>query len=232
MIEALGQRYGLAESELRQLRALVDRVATDSEAPTSVTDRDRIVRDHVGDSLVALELPEVRAATTLADLGSGAGFPGLPLAIALTQSAISLVESNGRKCAFMARTAAACAIANAFVVNARAEEWQAGLATCDVVVARALAPLAVVAEYAAPLLRPGGTLVVWRGRRDPGDEAAGARAAALLGLDPLPPVPVQPYIGARHRHLHPLVKVAETPDRFPRRPGVARKRPLGGPSDR
>jgi 16S rRNA (guanine527-N7)-methyltransferase len=232
LIEALGQRYGLAESELHRLRALVDRVATDSEAPTSVRERDRIVHDHLADSLVALELPEVRAAMTLADLGSGAGFPGLPLAIALERSAVNLVESNGRKCAFMARTAAACAISNAFVVNARAEEWQAGLLTCDVVMARALAPLAVVAEYAAPLLRPGGTLVVWRGRRDPAEEAAGARAAALLGLDPLPPVPVQPYSGALHRHLHPLIKVAETPDRFPRRPGIARKRPLGGPSDR
>ena len=95
------------------------------------------------------------------------------------------MESNGRKCAFLARTVEACAIANAAVVNARAEEWQAGLGRCDVVMARALAPLAVVAEYAAPLLRLGGTLVVWRGRRDPVDEVAGARAAALLGLESL-----------------------------------------------
>jgi len=142
------------------------------------------------------------------------------------------VESNGRKCAFLARTVEACAIANAAVVNARAEEWQAGLGRCDVVMARALAPLAVVAEYAAPLLRLGGTLVVWRGRRDPVDEVAGARAAALLGLESLPPVRVQPYAGAMRRHLHPIVKVAATPPRFPRRPGMARKRPLGSPSDR
>ncbi len=126
MIEALGQRYGLAAPELDQLRSLVDRVATDAEAPTSVTDRAGILRDHVADSLVALELPEVRGATALADLGAGAGFPGLPLAIALPQSAVSLLESNGRKCAFMQRTAAVCSIANVEVVNARAEEWQAG----------------------------------------------------------------------------------------------------------
>jgi 16S rRNA (guanine527-N7)-methyltransferase len=232
VIEALGRRYGIVEPELRQLRELVDCVAADSKAPTSVTDRGGILRDHVADSLVALELPEVRAATTLADLGSGAGFPGLPLAIALPRSEVSLVESNGRKCAFLARTIAACAIANAVVVNARAEEWQAGVGRCDLVMARALAPLSVVAEYAAPLLRLGGTLFVWRGRRDPGDEAAGARAAALLGLESLPPVPVGPYAGAVHRHLHPMVKVKATPARFPRRPGMARKRPLGKPSDR
>ncbi|MFZ0043166.1 MAG: hypothetical protein WAK93_17795, partial [Solirubrobacteraceae bacterium] len=79
-------------------------------------------------------------------------------------------------------------------------------------------------------------LVAWRGRRDPGDEDAGARAAADLGLEPSPPVRVTPYPGALHRHLHVMVKVAPTPERFPRRPGVARKRPLGGlkavPSDR
>jgi 16S rRNA (guanine527-N7)-methyltransferase len=102
------------------------------------------------------------------------------------------------------------------------------LGRCDLVTARALASLPVVAEYAAPLLRLGGTLIVWRGRRDPADEAAGARAAALLGLESLPPVQVQPYSGAVNRHLHPMLKVAATPARFPRRPGIARKRPLGG----
>jgi 16S rRNA (guanine527-N7)-methyltransferase len=229
LIEALGQRYGLAEPQLRQVRAVVECVATDPRAPTSVTDRDLIIRDHVADSLVALELPAVRATKALADLGSGAGFPGLPLAIALPQSTVNLIESNGRKCAFLQRTVGASAIANAATVNARAEEWRAGVGTCDLVMARALAPLPVVAEYAAPLLRLGGTLIVWRGRRDPGDEAAGARAAVLLGLEILAPVPVKPYAGAAHRHLHPMVKVAATPARFPRRPGVARKRPLGGP---
>ena len=102
-----------------------------------------------------------------------------------------------------------------------------GSGCCDLVTARALAPLAVVAEYAAPLLALGGTLVAWRGRRDPVDEAAAGRAAAELGLEAREPIHVEPYPGALHRHLHVMVKVAPTPDRFPRRPGVARKRPLG-----
>jgi 16S rRNA (guanine527-N7)-methyltransferase len=117
-------------------------------------------------------------------------------------------------------------------VHARAEEWADGLGACDLVTARALAPLAVVAEYAAPLLTVGGTLVAWRGRRDPDDEAVGARAAVELGLEPGTVIRVEPYPGALHRHLHVLRKVAPTPDRFPRRPGMARKRPLGGASDR
>ena len=211
---------------------LLDFVAGDPEAPTTVTDRDGILRDHLADSLVALELPEVRAATAVADLGSGAGFPGLPLAIALPAARVSCVESNGRKCAFITGAAEACGAGNATVVPGRAEEWAAGRGACDLVTARALAPLAVVTEYAAPLLTVGGSLVAWRGRRDPDEEAAASRAAGELGLEPGPVIRVEPYPGALHRHLHVMRKVAPTPERFPRRAGMARKRPLGGTSDR
>lgn len=227
-------RYELPDEAAGQLTALADCVAGDPEAPTTVTDRDGILRDHLADSLVALDLPEVRAATAIADLGSGAGFPGLPLAIALPAARVTCVESVGRKCVFITRAAEACGAGNAVAVHARAEEWAAagGRNAFDLVTARALAPLAVVAEYAAPLLTLGGTLVAWRGRRDPEDEASGARAAAELGLEPGPVIRVEPYPGALHRHLHVMRKAAPTPDRFPRRPGMARKRPLGGASDR
>jgi 16S rRNA (guanine527-N7)-methyltransferase len=211
---------------------LLELVAGNPEAPTTVMGHDAILRDHLADSLVALELPEVRAATVIADLGAGAGFPGLPLAIALPDARVSLVESTGRKAAFIAAAIEACALGNAAAVHARVESWSQGLESCDLVTARALAPLAVVAEYAAPLLTAGGWLVAWRGRRDPDDEAAGARAAAELGLEPRAVTRVEPYPGALHRHLHLVRKIAPTPDRFPRRPGMARKRPLGGASDR
>ena len=121
---------------------------------------------------------------------------------------------------------------NAAAVHARARPGPRAWRRCDLVTARALAPLAVVAEYAAPLLAVGGALVAWRGRRDPEDEAAAARAAAELGLEPGTVTRVEPYPGALNRHLHVMRKVAPTPDRFPRRPGMARKRPLGGASDR
>lgn len=233
----LARRHGIAEPALLPLQALLQLVASDSSAPTTVRDAPAVLRDHLADSLVALDLDRVRKASAIADLGAGAGFPGLPLAIALPGSSVALVESNARKCAFMARAVDVCSVANAEVVNARAETWRGGLGRCDLVTARALAPLAVVAEYAAPLLRIGGALVAWRGRRDSDDEAAGARAAAQLGLEPAAPVKVEPYPGALHRHLHTMVKVADTPERFPRRPGIARKRPLGSsvpaaPSDR
>jgi 16S rRNA (guanine527-N7)-methyltransferase len=232
VISALVARYALTEPAAGQLEALVQLVATDPAVPTTVTDPAGILRDHVADSLVALELPVVRDASSIADLGSGAGFPGLPLAIALPTARVSLVEGNGRKCAFMAAAVAACGAHNATPVHVRAEAWPDGIGSFDLVTARALAPLSVVAEYAAPLLAPGGALVAWRGRRDPDDEAAGARAAAELRLEAREPIHVAPYPEALHRHLHVMVKVAPTPSRFPRRPGLARKRPLGAPSDR
>jgi 16S rRNA (guanine527-N7)-methyltransferase len=219
--------YGLQAGAGERLEALLTALTDDPHAPTTLRDPMTAVRDHLADSLIALELAAVRKATRAADLGAGAGLPGLPLAIALPAATVSLVESNGRKCEFLERVRDACAATNATVVNARAEEWAEGLDRCDLVTARALAPLAVVAEYAAPLLAIGGALVAWRGRRDPADEAAAARAAGELGLELRPPAPVAPYPESLHRHLHVLVKVAPTPPRFPRRPGIARKRPLG-----
>ena len=106
-------------------------------------------------------------------------------------------------------------------------EWRDAAERMDLVTARALAPLPVVAEYAAPLLRLGGALLAWRGRRDPEEEAATARAADQLGLSVRESRRVQPYPGAVNRHLQLLVKTSPTPPRFPRRPGMARKRPLG-----
>jgi 16S rRNA (guanine527-N7)-methyltransferase len=94
------------------------------------------------------------------------------------------------------------------------------------VTARALAALPVVVEYAAPLLRVGGSLVAWKGRRNAGEEASAAAAAAALGMEPVGVAAVSPYPAARHRHLHVLRKVGPTPAGFPRRPGVAAKRPL------
>ncbi len=220
-------RFGLASETSRRLTALVTLLTEDPHAPTALHDPLTAVRDHLADSLVALELREVRSATRIADLGSGAGLPGLPLAIALPSARVTLVESNGRKCAFLHRAADACELSNVEVVHARAEQWPAGIGQCDLVTARAVSSTAVVAEYAAPLLASGGALVAWRGKRDPMDEAGAARAAEELGLEAHAPLAVSPYPGALHRHLHLLVKVAPTPDRFPRRPGMARKRPLG-----
>jgi 16S rRNA (guanine527-N7)-methyltransferase len=231
-VAALVEQYSLEPGSGVALLSLLDSLATDPLAPTTVRDPLQAVDGHLADSLVALELEQARSATTIADLGSGAGFPGLPLAIALPRAAVWLVESNGRKRAFIDRAAAAARLTNTTTVHARAEDWPEGVGRFDLVTARALAPFAVVAEYAAPLLRVGGALIAWRGRREPAEELAAAAAADELGLEPGPVIEVRPYAGVQSRHLHLMSKVRETPKGFPRRPGIARKRPLGGASDR
>ena len=179
----------------------------------------------MADSLSGLEVPELRAARSIGDIGSGAGFPGLVLAAALPAARIDLIESAGRKAEVSERLAQTAGLGNVRAIHRRAEEWRKEV--YDAVTARALAPLAVVVEYAAPLLREGGVLVAWKGARHEDEESAGAAAAAQLGLGPAAVLPVHPFEGARNRHLHVFTKEGPTPDRFPRRPGMARKRPLG-----
>jgi 16S rRNA (guanine527-N7)-methyltransferase len=224
---SLAARYGLPDSASTRMGALLDALAADPHAPTTVRVPAEAVNVHVADSLVALALPDVRTAGRIADLGAGAGFPGLPLAIALPSAVVALVESNARKCEFIRAAAAEAGSTNVEVVAERAESWRSGVGAQDVVTARALAPLAVLAEYAAPLLREGGALVAWKGRRDEREERDAAAAAGVLGLVIEEVRSVRPYPAVEHRHLYLVRKVGPTPDRFPRRPGMARKRPLG-----
>jgi 16S rRNA (guanine527-N7)-methyltransferase len=226
-IASLARRYELSEAAGTNLSELLDLLVTDPHAPTSVRVPQRAVDDHLADALVALEFDEVRSAKSIADIGAGAGIPGLPLAVARPDAEVVLVESSRRKCEFIARAIERCGATNARVACVRAESWTEGRERFDLVTARALAALPVVAEYAAPLLRLGGALLAWRGRRDPAEEAAALQAADELGLELREPRRVVPYVGATNRHLQLLVKSAPTPARFPRRPGMARKRPLG-----
>jgi 16S rRNA (guanine527-N7)-methyltransferase len=226
-LQSLCERYGLDAGQRDRLHGILDRLATDELAPTGVREPDQALRVHLADSLAALELDVVRSALAIADLGSGAGFPGLPLAVALPGAEVYLIESQRRKCAFVEDVCRVAGVVNARTVCARAEEWGKGASANDVVLARALAPQPVVLEYAAPLLRVGGALVDWRGGRNAEEERAAAAAAEELGLRLLEIHHAEPYDGAREHHLHLYSKVAPTPTRFPRRVGVARKRPLG-----
>jgi 16S rRNA (guanine527-N7)-methyltransferase len=227
-VEELAARYALPDSAPDRLRRLLDALAAEPDPPTTVREPGEAVDVHLADSLAGLEVEAVREAELLADLGSGAGFPGLPLAVALPDARIDLVESTRRKSEVIERLASAAGLANVRALPLRAEELAAGEAreAYAAVTARALAPLAVLVEYAAPLLRPGGSLVAWKGARSAGEERSAAAAAAIAGLEPSAVLAVRPYPASRNRHLHVYVKVGETPERFPRRPGVAARRPL------
>ena len=224
----LARRWGLGGPQLDKLRRILQALELDDRAPTTVRAPGRAVDAHVADSLVGLDVGAVHSARTIADIGSGAGFPGLVLAVALDGCEVSLVESQRRKCVFLQATVAHAGMQNVQVVCARAEQWPEGASANDVVTARAVGPQPIVLEYAAPLLRLGGSLVDWRGRRDAAEERRAQRAADELGLACAAIERVQPFEAARDRHLHIYTKLGETPERFPRRAGMARKRPLGG----
>ena len=225
-LEELAEQWQLPPEAPQQLATVLRLVEAEPTAITTVRDPAAGVDVHVADSLAALAIDAVRDAARIADLGSGGGFPGLALAAALPATQVTLVESVGKKCAFLRAAADAAGLGNVEVVNARAEAWPAGLDANDVVTARALAPLNVLVEYAAPLLCDRGTLVAWKGRRDPAEEADGAAAAAVLGLESQEPLRVEPFPGAVERHLYVYLKVRETPSGYPRRAGMARKRPI------
>jgi 16S rRNA (guanine527-N7)-methyltransferase len=211
------------------VKHLVDALA-DPSAPTAVHDRREVEHVHIADSLVGLEVPAVGEAARIVDLGSGAGLPGLVLAIARPEAEVVLVESVGKKCAWLERTVSALELENVRVVCARAEEL--GEEPCDVVTARALASLSVLCEYAAPLLREGGSLVAWKGAVDAREDADGLHAANVLGLERVEVRAVEPYPGSQRRTLHVFRKVSPTPAGYPRRPGMAAKRPLTAPGIR
>ena len=171
----------------------------------------------------------MQEAKRIADIGSGAGFPGLVLAVALPEAQVDLIESVGRKCEFMRRAAEEAGIANATVRNLRSEEWAAaeGREAYDVVTARAVGRLSTLAELASPLLKPNGVLVAWKGKRDPEEEQQLASASEALAMSSEQILDVGDRAGSEHRHLHVIRKTGPTPANLPRRPGMAKKRPRG-----
>jgi 16S rRNA (guanine527-N7)-methyltransferase len=220
----------LSEAQRATITRVLELLSEERASVSSITEPDRAWRVHVEDSLTGLEVEHLREARRIADIGSGAGFPGLVLAVALPKSKLDLIESIGRKCEFIQRSIDAAEIPNANVINARSEELAALDAhreSYDAVTARAVGRLSTLAELASPLLREDGVLVAWKGKRDPEEEAQLERAADQLAMHPEQILDVGDRAGSKHRHLHILRKLGPTSSDLPRRPGMAKKRPRG-----
>lgn len=217
---------GAQRATLTRVLELLER---ERASVSSVTEPERAWRVHVADSLTGLEVPGLAQAGRIADIGSGAGFPGLVLAVALPDAKVDLMESVRRKCEFIRRAIEAAGIANANVINARSEELASGERrdSYDAVTARAVGRLSTLAELASPLLEEGGILVAWKGKRDQDEEQQLDRAAEQLAMQPEQILDVGDRAGSKHRHLHVLRKAGHTPADLPRRPGMAKKRPRG-----
>lgn len=216
------------EDLVGRLKPLTAMVAEAPASLSSVLDPTEAADVHLRDSLSALGLAPVREARSVVDIGSGAGYPGIPLAMALPGAAVTLLDSVGKKARFAGEAAARLGLENVEAVAMRSEELAAaeGREAFDLALARAVAPLSVLAELASPLLAEGGTLVAWKGEREPEEEARVGRLGTRLAIEPAGLFSVVPFEGSRPRHLYLLSKAGPTPEGLPRRPGMARKRPL------
>jgi 16S rRNA (guanine527-N7)-methyltransferase len=210
------------------LEALLKLLA-EPRAPISAASASEARDVHIADSLTGLEFQALSSARRVADLGSGAGLPGLVLAACLPEGQFDLIESVGRKCDFLREAIESMDLGNATVICERSEEWAAGAGreVYGAVTARAVGSLAALAELASPLLAEGGVLIAWKGARSLAEEAELSRAADRLAIEPIQVAPVSPYAGSRDRHIHLLRKNGPTPNELPRRPGLAAKRPFG-----
>jgi 16S rRNA (guanine527-N7)-methyltransferase len=202
-----------------RLRAYCDLVVAEPTSVTAVRDPERAWDVLVQDALTAAAIVAELRPSEAVDVGSGGGSPGIPLALALDLPT-TLLEATGTKCRFLERTVAALH-APCTIVHARSEDYARGEGRdrFPLALARALAPPAVAAELVLPLVGPGGAAILWTGPTV--DVASVSAAAALVGgaLDAV-------HETREGRRLVVLEKLRATPDRFPRRPGIARSRPL------
>lgn len=235
MLEAQAAAWGvpLDATSLDRLLRYARLLASYEKANVIGTrDLDRILLDHVLDSLSCFLHEPLWEAGKLADVGSGGGLPGIPISIVRPELRTVLIESTGKKAAFLEYAAEQLAIDNMEVVNARVEDTgreQRWRGMFDVVTTRAVARLSVVAEYCVPLLEVGGWAVAMKAGLEGEELEEGKRAAVSLGarVAGVERVGLLPEVGEKRRNLIILEKIGETSARYPRKAGMVVKRPLG-----
>lgn len=199
---------------------------------TAITDYVEVQVKHFLDSLSCLQvLGDFPAESSCIDIGTGAGFPGVPLKIVRPEMRLTLLEATGKKADFLRHIVELLGLAEVQVLKARAEELGRKpeyRETYQVAVARALGDLAVLVEYALPLLEVGGTFVAQKGREVEEEVEAARGAVKILGGHIEEVRAVRLPGSDDSRHLVVVRKMTPTPARYPRRPGIPAKRPLSG----
>ncbi|MBN1535898.1 MAG: 16S rRNA (guanine(527)-N(7))-methyltransferase RsmG [Anaerolineales bacterium] len=196
---------------------------------TAIQEPEKIRSKHFLDSLTCLTVIKEKPIERLIDIGTGAGFPGIPLKIACPQLHVTLVESVGKKANFCRHIVKSLGLDGVEVVQERAEtlgQMPHYREKFDWVVARAVAALPILVEYLLPLARIGGSAIAMKGESGPAEAHAADRATHLLGgrLRRLTPIILPGVVD--ERYLVVIDKVAATPLRYPRRVGIPAKKPI------
>lgn len=234
-LQAQSEAWGieLGGSQLALLRAYADLLAGYELANViGVRDRDKIIVEHLIDALSCSVIEDLGLRNSLIDVGTGGGLPGIPLAIAYPALRVALLEATEKKVRFLEYVRASLGLRNLEVLHARVEEVGREplyRESFDLATARALAGLPVVVEYCAPLVHPGGVILAMKGRLPEEELSMGVAAAHQLGVEvrEVREMEYREELPQKERRLVVLDKVESTPGRFPRRVGLAKKRPLG-----
>lgn len=196
---------------------------------TAIRKPEEIRAKHFLDSLTCLQGFKETWPARLIDIGTGAGFPGIPLKIAFPHLRLTLVESVGKKADFCRHIMELLQLDKVEVIQSRAEDlgqMADHREMYDMAVARAVAALPVLAEYLLPLVKVGGRVVAQKGESAPAEVHAAEHALRVLGGHVRQITPVELPGVADDRYLVIIDKVAATPPAYPRRAGLASKRPL------
>jgi 16S rRNA (guanine527-N7)-methyltransferase len=197
---------------------------------TAITKPGDVAVKHFLDSLTCLMAMGMPGAGRLVDVGSGAGFPGLPIKIACPQLRVTLVESTAKKVEFCRHVVRELGLKDVEVIHERGEEvghWESHREAYDWAVARAVAALPILVEYLFPLVRVGGLAIAQKGDTGPAEAHAAEAALRILGGRIRQLVPIHLPRVAETRYLVVMGKEAATPGEYARRPGIPAKRPLG-----
>ena len=201
---------------------------------TAITEYEQVQIRHFLDSLSCLLAEETRQAlnqpqSRLLDVGTGAGFPGIPLKLVCPDARLTLLEATGKKVGFLEHVVAHLNLQQVTVIKGRAEELAhepAHREQYNLVLARAVAELPVVVEYTLPFCRLGGWVVAQKGEAGAAEAWTARRAITLLGGELRRVAPVELPGLPEDRSLVIIQKTTPTPETFPRRPGIPSKRPL------
>jgi len=197
---------------------------------TSITEDSEIAVKHFADSLMCLRVVDLANVTSIVDVGTGAGFPGLVLKIMNPAARVLLIDSVGKKVDFVRAVAVSLGLPDVECVQARAEELgrhPRHRERFDLAVARGVSGLSPLAEYCLPFVRLGGVFVAMKGPRAAQEVPSGARAVSILGGGELSTCQLVLPFEAGTRVLVSATKQRRTPRQYPRKPGVPERRPLG-----